>query len=145
MSRLPRLPQAKRGGDGAKRGEFVLAVCGPPSAVHCRGLLRRCAPRNDTGCDMEQSACPACHACHERSVVEQSQEKAFCICNLFHQQESLRKEDPSQRLSASTALKGKPYCRNETRQASKTTYACETVAVFALVLPVSKSKKTLTK
>ncbi len=31
MSRLPR----------AERGEFVLAVCGPSSAVHCRRLLRQ--------------------------------------------------------------------------------------------------------
>ncbi len=33
MSRLPRLPRAKRGGGGAKRGEFVLAVCGPLSGI----------------------------------------------------------------------------------------------------------------
>ncbi len=43
MSRLPRLPHlprakrggAKRGGGGATREEFALAVCGPLSAVHC--------------------------------------------------------------------------------------------------------------
>ncbi len=50
LPRLPRLPRAERGGakrGGAKHGgggatcrEYVLAVCSPPSAVHCRGLLR---------------------------------------------------------------------------------------------------------
>ncbi len=45
LLRLPRLPRAKRGGakrggGGATRGEFVLAVCGPSSAVHSQGLLR---------------------------------------------------------------------------------------------------------
>ncbi len=50
--RLPRLPRAKRG--GAKRGEsnllahIVIASEAKQSPRLARGLLRRCAPRNDT-------------------------------------------------------------------------------------------------